>query len=105
MQGKRFFSLSVLLLTLTLGLGLTPPWAADYPARPITLINPYPPGGFLDVPGRSFAAVAEKMLGKPVVVVNKAGAAGMIGSVAGAQAPADGYTLTLGCTTITCAVE
>ncbi len=105
MQAKRFFSLSVWLLTLSLGLGFSPVWAADYPARPITLINPYPPGGFLDVPGRAFAAVAEKMLGKPVVVVNKAGAAGMIGSVAGAQAPPDGYTLTLGCTTITCAVE
>ena len=105
MRTKRFFSLSVLLLALTLGLSSIAAWAADYPARPITLINPYPPGGFLDVPGRAFAAVAEKMLGKPVVVVNKAGAAGMIGSVAGAQAPPDGYTLTLGCTTITCAVE
>ncbi len=105
MRPKNCFSLLALVLTLLLGLDLSPVCAVDYPTRPITLINPYPPGGFLDVPGRAFAAAAEKMLGKAVVVVNKAGAAGMIGSVAGAQAPPDGYTVTMGCTTITCAVE
>jgi tripartite-type tricarboxylate transporter receptor subunit TctC len=79
--------------------------ALDYPVKPISLINPYPPGGFLDIPGRTYGLFAEKLLGKPIVTVNKPGASGMIGSVAGAQAPPDGYTLTLGCTTISCAVE
>jgi tripartite-type tricarboxylate transporter receptor subunit TctC len=105
MRARNWFSVLALVLVLTLGFGVSPVCAADYPNRPITLINPYPPGGFLDVPGRAFAAAAEKILGKPVVVVNKAGAAGMIGSVAGAQAAPDGYTVTMGCTTITCAVE
>jgi tripartite-type tricarboxylate transporter receptor subunit TctC len=105
MRAKSCFSILLLSLMLTLGLGVSPVWAADYPTRPITLINPYPPGGFLDVPGRAFAAAAEKILGKPVVVSYKPGASGMIGSVAGAQAPPDGYTITMGCTTITCSVE
>ena len=102
----RLKSLSALLaLALITGLCFSPVWAADYPSRPITLINPYPPGGFLDVPGRAFAAAAEKILGKPIVVSHKPGASGMIGTVAGAQAAPDGYTITMGCTTITCAVE
>jgi tripartite-type tricarboxylate transporter receptor subunit TctC len=105
MRAKAFVIVLALALTLTLGPGVSPVRAADYPAKPITLINPYPPGGFLDIPGRAFAVTAEKLLGKPVVIANKPGAAGMIGTVAGAQAPPDGYTVMMGCTTITCAVE
>jgi tripartite-type tricarboxylate transporter receptor subunit TctC len=70
--------------------------AEEYPARPITLINPLPPGGTLDLQGRAFAAVVEKYLGKPMVVVNKTGAAGAVGSLTVAQAKPDGYTLGLG---------
>jgi tripartite-type tricarboxylate transporter receptor subunit TctC len=73
-----------------------PARAEEYPARPITLINPLPPGGTLDLQGRAFAAVVEKYLGKPMVVVNKTGAAGAVGSVTVAQAKPDGYTLGLG---------
>ena len=58
---------------------------AEYPTRPITLINPMPPGGTLDLQSRAFASVAEKVIGQPIVVVNKSGATGMIGGVAGAQ--------------------
>ncbi len=79
--------------------------ALDYPTRPITLIDPYPPGGTLDIQARAFAAVAEKVLGQPIVTVNKAGAAGMIGSAEGAKAAPDGYTLTVGCTANTCTIE
>jgi len=79
--------------------------AAGYPTRSITLINPYPPGGTLDIQARAFASVAEKLLGEPVVVINKPGATGMIGSVAGAQAPPNGYTLTVGSTANSCAIE
>jgi len=71
-------------------------WAEDYPGRPVTLINPLPPGGTLDLQSRAFAASAEKYLGKPMVVVNKTGAAGAVGSLAIAQAKPDGYTLGLG---------
>ena len=78
---------------------------ADYPARPITVINPMPPGGTLDLQARAFASVAEKVLGQPMVVTNKPGATGMIGGLAGAQAPPDGYTLTVGSVNMTNAVE
>ena len=79
--------------------------AADYPTRPVTLINPMAPGGSHDVLGRAFAAVAEKYLGQPMVVLNKPGATGMIGTLAGAQAAPDGYTLTETSANTTCAVE
>jgi len=67
--------------------------AADYPTRPITAINPWPPGGLFDAQGRAFASVAEKYLGKPVVVLNKPGGSGMIGIQAIVQAAPDGYSL------------
>lgn len=80
-------------------------FAADYPTKPITLINPQAPGGTLDIQARAFAPVAEKMLGQPVVVVNKTGATGMVGGLAGAQANPDGYTLTVGSVNIPNAIE
>lgn len=80
-------------------------WGAEYPTRPITMINPMPPGGTLDLQSRAFASVAEKILGQPVVVVNKPGATGMIGGLAGAQATPDGYTLTVGSVNLTNAIE
>ncbi len=84
------FALLLVLVTPMLTL------AQEYPARPITLINPLPPGGTLDLQGRAFAAVVEKYLGKPMVVLNKIGAAGAVGSLTVAQAKPDGYTLGLG---------
>jgi tripartite-type tricarboxylate transporter receptor subunit TctC len=105
MQSKNSFLWFILTLSMACILGLSPVYASEYPTRPISLISVYPPGGFFEVPGRAFAAAAEKLLGKPLVILNKPGAAGMIGTVAGAQAPPDGYTLTMGCTTISCANE
>ena len=105
MQSKNSLFLLVLTLIAAVGLSLSPVYAAEYPTRPVSLISVYPPGGFFEVPGRAFAAAAEKLLGKPVVILNKPGASGMIGTVAGAQAAPDGYTLTMGCTTISCANE
>jgi len=78
---------------------------ADFPERHITLINPMSPGGSRDVMARAFASIAEKLLGQPVVVVNKPGAGGMIGMSAGAQAAPDGYTLTVTSSGDTCALE
>jgi tripartite-type tricarboxylate transporter receptor subunit TctC len=80
-------------------------FAADYPTKPITLINPQAPGGTLDIQARAFAPLAEKMLGQPVVVVNKTGATGMVGGLAGAQAAPDGYMLTVGSVNIPNAIE
>lgn len=64
-----------------------------YPSRPVTLVNPFPPGGAVDVVGRPFAAVMEPLLKQPVVIETKAGAAGAVGAQFVANAKPDGYTL------------
>ena len=66
---------------------------ASYPNRPIRLIVCFPPGGVTDVVGRMMADRLAADLGQPVIVDNKAGAAGVIGTEAVAKAPPDGYTL------------
>jgi tripartite-type tricarboxylate transporter receptor subunit TctC len=64
-----------------------------YPARPVTFINPFPPGGAVDVVARPLAAVLEPILKQPVVIETKAGAAGQVGAQFGAAAKPDGYSL------------
>jgi tripartite-type tricarboxylate transporter receptor subunit TctC len=64
-----------------------------YPARPVTIINPFPPGGAVDVVSRPFAAALEPLMKQPVVVETKAGAAGQVGAQFAANAKPDGYTL------------
>jgi tripartite-type tricarboxylate transporter receptor subunit TctC len=83
-----------LLGAAVLGLGITTSGiAADaYPARPIKMIVPYPPGGGADVLSRTLGDVMSKNSGQPLVVENRAGANGMIGTSACKNAPADGYT-------------
>jgi tripartite-type tricarboxylate transporter receptor subunit TctC len=97
----------IALITIMIVFGIAPVLfaASDYPTKPITLVNPMAPGGTLDVQARAFAAVAERYLGQPVTVVNKAGATGMVGGTAVAQAAPDGYTLLVGSVNITNAVE
>ena len=81
------------LAIITFGFFQAPAQAAD--SRPITLINPLPPGGTLDFQGRAFAAVVEKYLGRPIVVVNRTGWAGEVGSLSIVKAQPDCYTLRL----------
>ena len=102
---KRILSLAVISTVIVLGMAPGLFAAAEYPTKPITLVNPMAPGGTLDLQGRAFAAAAEKYLGQPVMVVNKVGATGMVGASAVAQAPPDGYTLLVGSVNITNAVE
>ena len=64
-----------------------------YPSRPIRLIVPYPPGGVVDVRGRELAERLLKYLHQPVIIENKPGAGGTIGTALTAKAVPDGYTL------------
>ena len=64
-----------------------------YPSRAVTFINPFPPGGAVDVVARPLAAVLEPILKQPVVIETKAGAAGQVGAQFAASAKPDGYTL------------
>jgi len=66
-----------------------------YPSRAVTFINPFPPGGAIDVAGRPLAAVLEPIVKQPVVIETKAGAAGQVGAQFAASAKPDGYTLLL----------
>jgi len=68
--------------------------AADaYPSRPIHLIIPFPPGGSNDVVGRVFAAAIGDKIGQTVVVENRSGAGGVVGTELASRAAPDGYTL------------
>jgi tripartite-type tricarboxylate transporter receptor subunit TctC len=79
---------------VVLATGAAPALAQDsYPSRPITLVIPFPPGGSGDVLGRLLGKRLSDALGQPVVVDNKPGAGTVLGAVAVARAPADGYTL------------
>jgi tripartite-type tricarboxylate transporter receptor subunit TctC len=69
-----------------------------YPSRPVTLLMGYPPGGSTDTTARAIAPVLERIVGQPIVIQNKPGAAALIGTKAVADAPPDGYTLTVATT-------
>ena len=70
--------------------------AQPYPVKPIRCVVPYPPGGPTDIIGRAIAQKLAEALGQPVIIDNRGGAAGTIGSEQVARAPADGYTLLWG---------
>src|SRR5258708_10111953 len=85
-----------LILLARLGLAPSGAGAAEaWPARPVRLIVPYPPGGSNDIVGRMIAQQLGDRLGKPMYVDNRAGAGSTIGAALAASAPADGYTLLL----------
>ena len=70
----------------------------NYPDRPIKLVSPFPPGGPTDVMARLIGGQMAKVLGQPVIIENRAGAAGAIGADFVAKAVPDGYTVCY-CTT------
>ena len=70
-----------------------------YPARPITMIVPFPAGGATDTLARFLAEQMRALLGQPIIIENIAGAAGSIGVGRAVRSPADGYTLSIGTST------
>ncbi|CAB5713067.1 Argininosuccinate lyase [Delftia tsuruhatensis] len=79
------------------GMAAMSPLAAQaddkYPSRPITFVVPFPPGGSVDIMGRQYAEPLSRILGVPIVVENRPGAGGSVGTQYVARAKPDGYTL------------
>lgn len=85
---RRFFVIGLALVALQAA-------AQDYPSKSVRLVNPFPPGGPLDVIGRLLSERLSTSLGKPVIVENKPGAAGNVGAAEVARAAPDGHTVLL----------
>jgi tripartite-type tricarboxylate transporter receptor subunit TctC len=89
-------------LETTAWLAFTPAWAAaqdsavDFPTRPVTMVVPFAVGQSGDILARIVSEAIAKQWKRPMIVDNKGGAGGTVGSVAVARAPADGYTLLMG---------
>jgi tripartite-type tricarboxylate transporter receptor subunit TctC len=88
------FVLPALLTLVSPGRSETPTDADSYPSRPLRVIVPFPPGGGIDIAMRIIGQELGDALGQSVVIDNRAGAGGVIGTEAGAKSVADGYTLT-----------
>jgi tripartite-type tricarboxylate transporter receptor subunit TctC len=86
---RRGFSLGAVIAVL---LAAVPTWA-EYPERPVRVLEPFPPGGAVDIVTRLIAAHLAEDLGRPFLVESKPGAGGIIATDAVAKAPHDGYTL------------
>ena len=71
---------------------VTPALSQEYPARPIRLIVPYPPGGTVDITARIMQAKLSEGIGQPIVIENRSGAGGSVGTEAAARSAPDGYT-------------
>ena len=84
-----------LLVTAMLAALASPAPAQTYPSRPVNLIVPFPPGGNTDIMARALQNELGKALGQTVVIINKGGAAGVIGMNELAKAQGDGYTIGL----------
>jgi len=83
-------------IVLLMALLVTGAHAQEFPDRPLRLVVPWPPSGNVDITARTVAPAFAEALGQQVVVENRAGAGGRIGTEAVVKSPADGYTLLLG---------
>lgn len=91
---RLYSTIAAALVTLSIA-APTAVQAQTWPSRPVRLIVPFPAGGTADLLGRLAAKEMQTTLGQPVVVENRAGAGGLIGSEAAAKAAPDGYTIVL----------
>src|ERR1700716_2336230 len=92
-QGGKIMRIKAALFGVVLALAGTGPAAAEFPDKPIRIMAPYAPGGNIDVTARIIAEKLREVLGVTVLVDNKAGASGMIGSDVIARSAPDGYNL------------
>lgn len=88
--------LATFLFTFGLAPSTVTAQQASFPAKPVKLVIPHPPGGGTDITGRAMAQRLSEFLGQSVVIENKPGATGMIGAASVAKSPPDGYTVLFG---------
>lgn len=93
---KKLSNASSLVVLSTLAMMPLSSLAQDYPVKPIRFIVPFAPGGNTDVAARLVANGLSQQIGQPVIVENRAGAGGVIGTDFVAKAPPDGYTVLVG---------
>lgn len=86
---KKVFAVTLALMMLLAATAL-----AEYPDKQITVVCPYSPGGASDTTSRIYASMLQEVAGVPVIVDNRTGSNGAVGLTYGAQADADGYTIT-----------
>ena len=90
--------LTAMLSALLFAAAAAPVGAQDFPSRPLRIIVPYPPGGGTDRVARIIGEKLAEQMSQPVVIDNRAGAGGVVGTEASARAAPDGYTMVLGST-------
>ncbi len=98
MPTSRFTRIRVTSLSVVLSTGLmaATAFAQAFPSRPVTIVVPFAPGGATDTLTRTLAQKMAAKLGQPVVIENRAGASGMIGTARVAKSAPDGHTVLLG---------
>ncbi len=97
-MSHRVFRAAFALAMVALACAAPPVFAQSYPSKPIRIIVPFPAGGTADILARILGEKMAESLGQPVVIDNRAGAAGGIGAASAATSPPDGYTLFMGTT-------
>ena len=100
MKGNGFLRFAVVVLGLALG---GPVHAQAWPAKPVRVIVPFPPGGGTDVQARVIVKEFQDQLSQTFIIDNRAGASGLIGAELVVNSPADGYTILF--TTATLAIN
>ncbi len=93
---KSMFTGIIVVTLLTIAAATAPAMAQDYPNRPIRIISPYAPGGATDILPRLLAPKLQAVFGQPIIVENKPGANGNIGTEFVAKSKPDGYTFLMG---------
>ena len=93
MVGMRFLLAAAAGVSIAAGFAAPAAAQSDYPNRPIRMIIPFPAGGSNDIVGRAIAAQMSERLGKQIVIDNRSGAGGAVGTEAASKLPNDGYNI------------